>query len=260
MDHVLLGTWRTYVVAEEKKLIRLDKDRLTLVQAATLLVNPTTAYRMLNDFVKLKPGDWVIQNGANSMVGRAVIEIAKRMGVRTANIVRDRPNFQELADELTKLGADVVIKQEELRNPAQRELFAEAKPLLGLNCVGGPATTDMARLLGHGATLVTYGGMSKQPVTLPTTSFIFNDLRAVGYWMTNWSKQATREQRQDMFSELAKMYHEGSLTAPPVSMVDWTQDSSDDMATTTVREALEKAMSGYKDTKVVLSMSYDEQV
>lgn len=34
----------------------------------TLQVNPATAYNMLSDFVNLKEGDWVIQNGANSAV------------------------------------------------------------------------------------------------------------------------------------------------------------------------------------------------
>ena len=45
--------------------------------AATLAVNPCTAYRMLRDFVDMKPGDSVIQNAANSAVGRAVIEVSQ---------------------------------------------------------------------------------------------------------------------------------------------------------------------------------------
>lgn len=36
------------------------------------------------------PGDSVIQNAANSGVGQAVIQIAKTMGIRTINVVRDR--------------------------------------------------------------------------------------------------------------------------------------------------------------------------
>lgn len=39
-------------------------------------MNPPTAYRMLKDFVDLKPGDTVIQNGANSAVGKAVIQVS----------------------------------------------------------------------------------------------------------------------------------------------------------------------------------------
>ena len=40
-------------------------------------VNPPTAYRMLKDFVPLSAGDVVIQNGANSAVGRYVIQVLK---------------------------------------------------------------------------------------------------------------------------------------------------------------------------------------
>lgn len=37
--------------------------------AATIGVNPCTAYRLLRDFETLREGDTVIQNGANSQVG-----------------------------------------------------------------------------------------------------------------------------------------------------------------------------------------------
>ena len=56
---------------------------------------------MLRDFVSLKPGDWIIQNGANSGVGQAVIQIAREMGVHTVNIVRDREDIDALKQRLT---------------------------------------------------------------------------------------------------------------------------------------------------------------
>ena len=44
-------------------------------------VNPCTSFRMLNDFVQLEDNDVVIQNGANSAVGQAVIQVrAQRAG------------------------------------------------------------------------------------------------------------------------------------------------------------------------------------
>src|SRR3954471_3959359 len=43
---------------------------IDLKQAAMLRINPPTAELMLSDFVPLKGGDWVIQNVANSAVGR----------------------------------------------------------------------------------------------------------------------------------------------------------------------------------------------
>lgn len=45
---------------------------------------------MLANFESLKEGDWVLQNGANSQVGLAVIQIARERGLKTINFVRDR--------------------------------------------------------------------------------------------------------------------------------------------------------------------------
>lgn len=55
---------------------------------------------MLLDFVNLKPGDVVIQNGANSAVGQAVMQIAKTMNVKTVNVVRDREDIDQLKQRL----------------------------------------------------------------------------------------------------------------------------------------------------------------
>ena len=42
--------------------------------------SPVTAVRMLKEFVELREGDVVVQNGANSAVGRAVIQSAHALG------------------------------------------------------------------------------------------------------------------------------------------------------------------------------------
>lgn len=49
------GTWTTHRVLSEKDFIVLDKD-IDPLFAAQITVNPCTAYRMLQDFVKLKQG------------------------------------------------------------------------------------------------------------------------------------------------------------------------------------------------------------
>src|SRR6202023_226515 len=57
-------------------------------QFAMLGINPPTAYLILTDFVSLPSGSWVIQNSANSAVGRALIPIAKSLGLKTVDVVR----------------------------------------------------------------------------------------------------------------------------------------------------------------------------
>jgi NADPH:quinone reductase-like Zn-dependent oxidoreductase len=73
------------------------------MQFAQLGSNPPTAALILSEYVDLEPGDWVVQNGGNSGVGRSLIAIAKLRGIRTISLVRRR----ELIDELKAAGADL---------------------------------------------------------------------------------------------------------------------------------------------------------
>ena len=77
-------------------------SNLPIRQAAMLRINPPTALLMLSDLVDLKPGDWVIQNVANSAVGRLLIRLARVRGLKTMNVVRR----DSLFGELKSLGAD----------------------------------------------------------------------------------------------------------------------------------------------------------
>lgn len=88
-----VGTWQSHSNLPPSSLSpipRSPSSSISPLAAATLAVNPSTAYRMLRDFVDLEEGEWVVQNGANSAVGQAVVQIAKSMGVKTVNLVRDR--------------------------------------------------------------------------------------------------------------------------------------------------------------------------
>ena len=102
-------TWQTEIVADQQDVLKVPND-IPASYAATISVNPCTAYRMLKDFVQLQPGDVIIQNGANSMVGQAVIQLAREMGVKTINIVREhRPYMDGVVRTLQGMGGDVEI-------------------------------------------------------------------------------------------------------------------------------------------------------
>ena len=182
------GTWRSHAVEKESTLQRISND-IDPVMAATLAVNPCTAYRMLHDFVPLSKDDTVLQNGANSAVGQSVIQICHRLGLRTINIVRKRENIEELKQELIEMGADFVLTEEELRTSTIFKDEKLAQPKLVLNCVSGKGVISLVKAVANGGTIVTYGGMSRQPLVVPTSALIFKDIRLVGYWMTRWNWQ-----------------------------------------------------------------------
>jgi NADPH:quinone reductase-like Zn-dependent oxidoreductase len=96
--------WRERMVIPAAGLFSLPLEA-DPKQLAMLAINPPTASLLLSEYVDLNRGDFVIQNAANSGVGRWVIAFAKARGLRTVNIVR-RP---ELVTDLQAAGGDLVL-------------------------------------------------------------------------------------------------------------------------------------------------------
>jgi trans-2-enoyl-CoA reductase len=174
-------------------------------QACVLRVNPPTAWCLLHNFAELCPGDWIAQNAASSAVGRAVIEIAKSKGWKTLNVVR-RP---EAAGELHDLGADAVVADGPEMLDEAAAILGGAKPKLGLNAVGGASATRVAGLLGEGATLVTYGAMSKEALKIPNGFLIFRDLHFRGFWLTCWARAVSDEEKNSVCGAVFRLAASG---------------------------------------------------
>ena len=119
---------------------------------------------------------------------------------------RPQQKEAEAIEDLKAIGADIVVSESYLRTPEMRRLISDLpKPGLGLNATGGKAVTDMARLMGVGSTLVTYGGMSRQPVTIPTSLLLFHDLTLKGFWLKRSLQDYNREARSSDFKQIAQM-------------------------------------------------------
>ncbi|XP_075218573.1 enoyl-[acyl-carrier-protein] reductase, mitochondrial [Lycorma delicatula] len=211
-----LGTWRTHGVFKANELFKV-RDDIDFVELAGITSNPATAYRMLKDFVNLKPGDTVVQNGANSAAGQNIIQLCKIWGVNTINIVRYRPEIESLKKYLTDLGATYVLSTNEVRT---FELKNHPKPILGLNCVGGKIASEVLHFLDHGGTFVTYGGMSRDPVIVPTSALIFRNIKFQGFWMTRWYRENRgNEEHKKMLDDLMEYMKDKKLKAPQYQTV-----------------------------------------
>ncbi|KAI5666167.1 hypothetical protein M9H77_16020 [Catharanthus roseus] len=205
------GTWQTYVVKEQSVWHKIDK-RTPMEYAATVTVNPLTAIRMLNDFVDLKSGDSIVQNGATSIVGQCIIQLARDRGIHSINIIRDRAGSDEVKEKLKKLGADEVYTESQLEVKNVKGLLANIpEPAIGFNCVGGNAASLVLKFLRQGGTMVTYGGMSKKPITVATTSFIFKDLSLRGFWLQKSLGSDKVNECRDLIDQLLHLAREGKL-------------------------------------------------
>jgi mitochondrial enoyl-[acyl-carrier protein] reductase / trans-2-enoyl-CoA reductase len=241
-DRVLVphgtGAWREYVTVPASGVFAVPSN-IPAFQAAMLRINPPTAWRMLHDFVKLQPGDWVLQNAANSAVGRAVIVMAKAIGIHTVNIVR-RP---ELIPELRALGAGTVLVESDELVQQVGDLAPFGRVRLAFNAVGGESALRLASALSRQGVLVTYGAMGRQPMRIPNGLLIFKNLVWTGFWISAWYKHATDEEVRDMFASIFPLLASGALAVPVAATYPLDQ----------FREAIQHASSDRRPGKILFA-------
>ncbi|MFJ2399528.1 zinc-dependent alcohol dehydrogenase family protein [Streptomyces sp. NPDC087843] len=180
-DRVLLPfgvfSWSERVVARAADLTVEDKS-ISLEQAAMLTINPVSA-GLLVSLRDLSPGSWLVQNTANSGVGRSVIVFAQERGLRTINIVRRA----ELVSELRDLGAAIVVVDSADVDARVREAIGSDPVLLGLDGVSGAATALLLNVVTDGALLAIYGYLSGRPFTPDPDVLKAKNITTTRFWM-----------------------------------------------------------------------------
>jgi NADPH:quinone reductase-like Zn-dependent oxidoreductase len=176
------------------------------LQVAMLKVNPATALLMLERYVALQPGDWVVQDAANSGVGTNLIRLAKARGVRTVNVVRRA----SLVAPLEAIGADLVVVDGE--DLAERVHAAGAGPIrLAIDAIGGEAVMRLAACLAEGGTVVNYGLLSGRPCMLGADQTIFRSITLTGFWLQKALTAMARPDLVKLYHDLAKWVADGTL-------------------------------------------------
>ncbi len=231
------GTWSTHLDLPAKALMPLPADADPR-QLAMMTVNPPTAMLMLSEFVDLQPGDWVIQNAANSAVGGYLVQLAKLRGINTINVVRRESAIAAVREA----GAEHVVVDAEDLPRRVRELVGEVPVKLGIDCIGGLSTENLARCLSEGGTLVNYGAMSGERCMISPRWFVFRDITLRGFWLSQWFKKAAPERRLQVFGEVGRLIAEGHLHARVQATYGLEH----------VREAVQAAASGARDGKILL--------
>jgi len=212
---------------------------IDLRQAAMVRINPPTAELMLSDFVPLQGGDWVIQNVANSAVGRLAIVLAHQRGLRTVNVVR-RP---ELAAELKPLGADlVVVDGDDLVARVGRET-GDAPIRLGLEAIGGKATGRICDCVATDGTVVHYGSMSGENPEVARNNFIYRGVRLTGFMLGRFMARRSAQKIREIYADLARQVTEGKLEAPVDTVYPIEQ----------IKDALAHADKGGRNGKILVS-------
>lgn len=183
---------------------------LDLAQAAMLRINPPTAQLLLEDHVALQPGDWVIQDVANSAVGRHLIVMAKSRGWRTINVVRR----EDVAGELRALGADAVVQDGPDLPERARDAAGGAPIRLGIDAISGEACRRIADCVADGGVVVNYGSLSGQDPQVSRAAINFRGVTLTGFNLGRGLAKRSLEQVRALYADLATKLRDGVLSAP----------------------------------------------
>ena len=183
---------------------------IDLKQAAMVRINPPTALLLLTGVVPVAKGEWVIQDVANSAVGRLLIVLARERGIRTVNVVRRAG----LADELKALGADVVIVDGDDLPTRVREATNGGTIRLAIDAVGGAATARLAECVANDGTVVHYGSMSGEDPQMPRAALVYRGISVTGFMLGRGLAKHSAAEIRAIYAELAGQVVAGTLAAP----------------------------------------------
>lgn len=193
-DRVMLlsrGNWIGWRIVPIAEVLRVP-DSLPDAQAATLRINPATAWRLL-DWLALKPGDWLAQNAAGSSVARWVRLIAVRRGLNVLDVVRS-----PMAD------GGAIVDGDELE--ARAATASGGAPIRGaLDAVAGEATGRLAACLAVSGRLAVFGHLSGQPCSISSTVLTTRMLTLGGFSLRPAEQADSRDRLEALYSELAAL-------------------------------------------------------
>lgn len=178
------GMWAEYIVTSAQFCVPLRKQ-VDLEQGATMLVNPLSAWAMVDE-ARRGGHRAAVQTAAASAVGRMVLRLGKKFSLPIVNVVR-RP---EQAEVLRGLGAEYVLNSSEPGFDAElRRVCHKLGASIAFEAVAGEMSGRILRAQPQGSRMLVYGGLSLKAVEVDPGSLIFEAKHVEGFWLSAWLRQ-----------------------------------------------------------------------
>jgi len=204
------GSWAEYTVLPEKDCFTVPAS-LPLGLAAQVVLNPLTMMGIVEELGPVQPGDYVLQNGANSACGKFLIQYLRWKGLRSINVVRR----SEQAAPLKALGADEVISldKEQLLERVD-EITDSQKVKYAVDCVWGPGVNDMVAATSARGRTVAYGLLDGPTAPLQVFPLLLGLRSVTGFAIPSWLPGQSKEQVQSLVDLAAALLANGTVQLP----------------------------------------------
>jgi NADPH2:quinone reductase len=185
------GMWAEFVVTSAQMCVPLGK-RVGMEQGATMLVNPLTAWALMEE-ARRGRHQAIVQTAAASALGRMLLRLGQRFAIPIIHVVR-RAEQEEM---LRTMGAEHVLSTADPSFDANlHELCHQLGATIGFDAVAGETSARVLRGQPRGSRLLVYGALSLEASQVDPTSLIFQGKRMEGFWLTAWLR------RKNMLAQL----------------------------------------------------------
>ncbi len=212
------GAWSELIVTAAAGVVALP-DTVPDETACQLVAMPLSAMMLLDD-LQIQPGQWMIQNAANGVVGRMVARLAVSRGVQVVNLVRRDSAVAELAVD----GIDHAIStesdgwQERVRETTSGEPITR-----GIDSIGGEATDAILDIMADASLLMSFGALSGKPSVISSRNLLFKAATVQGFWAAKRTRPVDPALRGRMIGDLIAQAAEGRLRLPVDATFDLSQ-------------------------------------
>eukprot|EP00964_Phaeocystis_antarctica_P091480 scaffold58678_cov63-Phaeocystis_antarctica.AAC.4 len=182
-----LGCWGSLRIYDSARLLKVAPQQLPLQHYACSR-SLCTAYRLLEDYGALRPGDTLIQNGADLPTGQVVIQLCKLLKIRTINLVQDDEGFARTKEVLDRLGATHVLRDNAKLGEFLGAIGADM-PRLALDAHGGDAGRRLAVALRPGGSLVVHSLSSGAAPQLSPSVLLYHQVSLHAFSLAHWTAQ-----------------------------------------------------------------------
>jgi NADPH:quinone reductase-like Zn-dependent oxidoreductase len=190
------GAWSDFALVAAELAVPVP-DGVPDETAALMLVNPLTLrilYRVLEDALRGHKGP-VLQTAAGSSVGKLISAAAVRHGLDLINLVRSTAGA-ERTRALYPSQPVVSTSDDDWREQVRRHSGDGIRVVL--DSVGGALTQDLAALLAHGGTLLSYGQMGAGTTPLESLPLVGRELTVRGATVLRWTDRTPAERAEDV--------------------------------------------------------------
>jgi NADPH:quinone reductase-like Zn-dependent oxidoreductase len=175
------GLWAEYVVTSAQFCVPLNK-KVEMEHAATMLVNPLTAWALVDE---ARRGEHraAVQTAAASALGRMVVRLGQKFSLPVVNVVRRA----EQVDLLRSMGAEYVFNSSDANFDAElRKVCHKLGATISFEAVAGEMSGRVLAAQPQRSRMLVYGGLSLKPVEVDPGSLIFEEKHVEGFWLSAW--------------------------------------------------------------------------